>query len=206
MKQKHITNKVNSLLGSIMALSLALSVSLGTASGQNTNQQPASKVAAQSTDVVLIPPTTGTSGWTNVLSATIKTPNEKDLFITVSLETGLFTQTATPPSSTATATVQVRVLLDGAVVDPPGVVSYGSRIQTLNSLDVIDLSLNTLDAASFSFVAGDVPVAVHTITVQAQVSTSGDGTFAASGAVGKGTLTIETVRLITTPTGVFEIN
>jgi len=37
---------------------------------------------------------------------------------------------------------------------------------------------------------------VHTVSVQARVDTDGTGDFRAFGAVGKGTLTVEEVRLI----------
>ncbi len=207
MKQNHTgSNRRRQILA--WAGILALPLAVVTASAQTT-EIPASKVAAQTSGVVLIPATTGTSDWTNILSANIKVPNEKDLFITASLETGLFTATTNPPDSSAHAQVQVQVLLDDNLV-LPGVVSYGSRVQTLDSSlspgESLDLSQTTLDGASFSFIAGDVPVGVHTIVVQARVSTSGYGAYGATGAVGKGTLTVESVRLITDPFGIFEVN
>ena len=178
-----------------MVLSLALPLAIASGVAQNAVQQPAAKVTAKVSNVTLIPPTTGTGDWVTILCNNIKTAEDKDLFITAALEVGLFTDTTTPPEATARARVQVRVLRDGQPVEP-GVVVYGHRTQTLRSDVPIELQLDTLDAASFSFVDEDVPVGVHQICVQARVDTGGDGTFAASGAVGKGTVTVESVRLI----------
>ncbi len=64
--------------------------------------------------------------------------------------------------------------------------------------EVIDLILATLSAASFDFVAVDVPVGVHTVSLQARITTSTsveNGTATALGFVGKGTLLAESVRL-----------
>jgi len=169
-----------------------------------------------------------------VLSAILKTPQDKDMFISGSLEAGLFTQTQVKSkgnnkdTSTATVSIQVRALLDGEVV-PPGVVTYAACTQTLSatlegaiagcltivtnadgSLSIvldescvtpeeIDLILATLNAASFDFVAVDVPQGVHTLSLQARITTSGsaqNGSFTALGFVGKGTLTVEEVRLV----------
>ena len=191
MKTKLITRNITR---GLLALSLASSLAMGTANGQ-TQQQPSAKVTAKTSSIVLVPETTGTGDWVTVLTNNIKTPNLKDLFITAALEVGLYTRTETPPDSTARASVQVRVLRDGQEVEP-GVIAYGRRIQTLNSTEPIELILDTLEAASFSFVDVDVPVGVHSIVVQARVNTSGAGNFSAFGLVGKGTMTVEEVRLI----------
>jgi len=79
----------------------------------------------------------------------------------------------------------------------------GSLSIVLNPLCVtpeeIGLILDTMDAASFNFVAVDVPQGVHTVSVQAQIDSTGtvqNGTFEARALVGKGTVTVESVRLI----------
>src|ERR1043166_5515320 len=172
------------------------------------NSQPSSKVTAKTANLTLLPETTGTGDWQTLLSNTIKTANQKDLFISASLEVGLFTQTKvssknmTTDTSTATANVQVRVLLDGNVVEP-GQVVYGRRTQTLSATlegaiagcltivtnldgslsivldpncvapETIELILDSMDAASFSFVAVDVPQGVHAVSVQARMDTTG---------------------------------
>ena len=182
-------------IGGILALNLTLPPSVGTGHAQGLGQQPSAKVTAKTSNVVLIGPTANQSDYVTVLCNNIKTANMKDLFITAALEVGLFTRTEVPPEAQAKAGVNVRVLLDGQQVEP-GVVVYGRRIQTLRADQTIELQLESLDAASFSFVAVDVPVGVHQICVQARVETGGAGNFSAEGAVGKGTMTVESVRLI----------
>jgi hypothetical protein len=103
-----------------------------------------------------IPETPYNGSWTPILTQNIKTPNQKDLIIDVSLETGLYTRTlvkskrksATDPdwdTSTAHAKVMVRVGVDGeyATVDPgveqeagvafPRAVTFNEREQTLSA-------------------------------------------------------------------------
>src|SRR5262245_66401432 len=121
------------LIGEMLALSVLLVVTTGQAAGQ-----PSSKVTFQSSDLVLIPETTGTSDWVTVLGNVIKTAQNKDMFISGSLECGLFTQTLArsknmkKDTSTASVSIQVRALVDGEVV-PPGVVTYAARTQTLSA-------------------------------------------------------------------------
>jgi len=227
------------LLGGILALSLVLPIA--TAFGQS---QPSAKVTAKTANLVLLPETSGTGNWQTLLANTIKTPNQKDLFISASFEVGLFTQTLVrsknqqSDSSTARSSVQVRVLVDGTVAEP-GTVVFGRRTQTLTATlegaigdcltlvtnldgsvsiivdpdcvtpEEIELILSTLDAASFGFVAVDVPQGNHTISVQARIETSGisqNGSYSATGAIGKGSLTVESVRLIKDPNVILELD
>ena len=224
---------ISSLTASIIALTL-----VGPA---NAQQQPSAKVTAKTSSLTLVSETTGNNGWQTVLKNTIKTANQKDLFIGASFEVGLFTQTLvssknmTKDTSTADANVQVQVLLDGQPVQPgdkrAGVV-YGRRTQTLSATlegaiagclsivtnldgsqsivldptcvlpETIELILDSMDAASFNFVAVDVPQGIHTITVQARIDVTGSaqtGTWSAFGTVGKGAMTVESVRLIKDP-------
>lgn len=119
----------------LVALSLALLLGASAAQAQS---QPSAKVTAKTANLTLIPETTGTSDWETVLANTIKTANLKDLFIGVSLEVGLFTQTEVRSknqqrdTSTAEAGVQVRVLVDGRIAEP-GAVVFGRRTQTLSA-------------------------------------------------------------------------
>ena len=56
-----------------------------------------------------------------------------------------------------------------------------------------------MDAATFNFVATDVPQGVQTVSVQARVSVSGtvqNGTYKAKALIGKGSMTVESVRMI----------
>ncbi len=116
-----------------------VALSLATVSGYAQTSQPSAKVTAKTANFTLLPSTTGTGGWQTLLSNTIKTSNQKDLFIGASFEVGLYTQTLvssknmTKDTSTADARVQVRVLLDGTRVVEPGNVVYGRRKQTLSA-------------------------------------------------------------------------
>ena len=235
--------KVNNpkLIVGMVALSLALPLAFTTGHAQS---QPSAKVTAKTTQLTLLPETAGTGGWQTVLANTIKTSNQKDLFISASFEVGLFTQTKVTSknmvsdTSTATANVQVRVLLDGTRIVEPGQVVYGRRTQTLSATlegaiagcltnvlnadgstsivvdtncvtaETIELILDSMDAASFSFVAVDVPQGVHTVSVQARIDTTGSaqtGSWLALGTVGKGTVTVESVRLIKDPNVVLDV-
>src|ERR1043165_9370288 len=123
--------KLNQTVVGLLAVSLALPLAVTTGNAQS---QPSAKVTAKTANLTLLPKTSGTGDWQTLLSNTIKTPNQKDLFISASFEVGLFTQTKvssknmTTDTSTAQANVQVRVLLDGHVVEP-GQVVYGRRTQ-----------------------------------------------------------------------------
>ncbi|HMF88773.1 MAG TPA: hypothetical protein VK575_11905 [Gemmatimonadaceae bacterium] len=226
-------------MSGILALSLVLP--MATANGQS---QPSSKVTAKTASLVLLPETTGTGDWQTLLANTIKTPNQKDLFIGASFEVGIYTRTLVKTrnlvsdTSIAKGNVEVRVLLDGNVVEP-GTVVFGRRSQTLTATlegaigdclslvtnldgsvsivvdplcvtpEEIELILSTMDAATFNFVAVDVPQGIHTISVQARVDTEGSaqqGSFAATGTIGKGTLTVESVRLIKDPNVILQVD
>ena len=95
-------------------------------------------MTAKTANLTLLPSTTGTGDWQTLLANTIKTSNQKDLFVSASFEVGLYTDTSVSSknmvrdTSTANAGVQVRVLLDGQEVEP-GKVVYGRRIQTLSA-------------------------------------------------------------------------
>jgi len=223
---------------------MVFTIGLLVSNGYAQNSQPSSKVTAKTADLTLLPKTNGTGGWQTVLANTIKTANQKDLFINASFEVGLFTQTLSSSknnqsdTSTATANVQVQVLLDGKVVQP-GQVVFGRRTQTLTATlegaiagclslvtnadgsvsivvdqtcvtpETIELILDSMDASSFSFVAVDVPQGVHTVSVQARIDTTGSaqtGSWSAFGTVGKGTVTVESVRLIKDPNVVLEVD
>ena len=220
-------------------MSLALPLTAVTALAAES--QPSAKVTAKTSRLTLVPPTTTTGGWTDVLTNTIKTSNQKDLIVGASFEIGLYTKTIVKSknmvedTSVARGTVQVRVLVDGGVIEP-GAVVFGRRSQTLSATlegqiggalsvdpttgsivvdpalvnaETIELILRTLDAASFNFVALDVPQGVHTITVQARINTGGsaqEGEFEARALVGKGSMTVESVRLIKDANVVLEVN
>jgi len=225
--------KNSKLIVGMLALSLALPLALTTGQAQSG---PSAKVTAKTSNVNLINATTGTNDWATIsgFGNTIKTANQKDLFIGVSLEVGLYTQTLVKSknmvsdTSTAHSSVEIQVLVDGKAAEPGSVV-YGRRIQTLTatlegaiascltivtnangSLSIvldpacvtpeeIELILDTMDAATFNFVAVDVPQGLHDISVQARIIAGTEvqtGSASATATVAKGTLTVESVRLI----------
>lgn len=85
----------------------------------------------------------GDTGWETLFTQTIKTPQDKDLFIDVSLECGLTTDTTVMSkklaraTATAEAIVEVRVLVDGVAVPVNGNtpadtdITFARREQTL---------------------------------------------------------------------------
>jgi hypothetical protein len=134
----------------------------------------------------------------------------------------------TSDTSLARGIIQVRVLVDGVQAEP-GPVVYARRSQQLSATlegaissclqivtnadgtqsivlnpdcvtaEAIELILETMDAASFNFVAPNVAVGTHTISVQARIDTTGSaeqGSYEATATVGKGSMTVESVRLI----------
>src|SRR6266540_4739693 len=105
-ESENMKTTMNHLISGLAVLSVALPLAMGTADAQN---QPSSKVTAKTANLTLLPKTTGTGDWQTLLSNTIKTSNQKDLFINASFEVGLFKQTKasskkmTTETSTATA-------------------------------------------------------------------------------------------------------
>jgi len=135
--------------------------------------------------------------------------NNHDLLITAAFEVGLYTQTTVSSknmvtdTSTATASVKVRALVDG-VEAAPGEVVYGKRTQQLTATlegaiagclsivtngagglqivldtncvlpEVVGLIQDTVSANSFMFGALNMSSGFHHIQIQAQISALGD--------------------------------
>jgi hypothetical protein len=187
---------------------------------------PSTKAAAFYGDIAILNSTD--LAWTSIMNTQIKTSNQKSLFINPSLECGLYTSTTVrskngvKDTSSATATIQMQVLVDG-VASSPGVVIYCSRTQTLSATlggilqsctdtngdgtitasecmmtdEEISLVLSTMNAASFNFGA-NVGVGVHDIEVQAKISTSTSfqtGSAEAMATIGKGSVVVTEQRL-----------
>ena len=156
----------------LIALAVVLVVALGAGAVWASNGIRASKATAKVSELTLLewkpdePSEAGPGGltessanytgdWTIILTQNIKTPNQKDLIIDVSLETGLYTRTHVKSkrnyegdpdwdSSTAHAKVMVRVGVDGeyaalglnveeAGVAFPRAVTFNEREQTLSA-------------------------------------------------------------------------
>ena len=198
---------------------------------------PSSKFAAQVSSVALVPETANLA-WQKVLETQIKTPNKKDLLIGASFETGLYTRTlvkssgGTLDTSSATAGITIKVVIDGVTVVNPGEVIYDKRAQTLSvklggilescedlsgdgiidiltectfSDEEIDFILRTMGAHHFNFVAANLEPGDHKVEVFAKIeslTSSIAGLAEAMALVGKGSLTVEEVRATNAPDGI----
>jgi hypothetical protein len=168
-----------------------------------TSFAQSAKVTANVGDIKAI---TSLNTWTPIMINTIKTANMKDLFIDVSLETGLTTNTKVMSKllirdiAEANALVKVRVYVDQYLA-LPGEVIFDRRKQALiaefagdltNCIDqdghviitedcvlpeMLALILDTMAAHSFNFIATDVPQGLHTIKVEALIDYDNDAQF-----------------------------
>jgi len=213
-----------------MALGVNTALAAGMASSKATAaiNTVATCENSQATSLSPCSNTDGSGNWIDVMSANLKTSNVADLFVDVSMVTGLYTQTkskssGTESTSVASGTVAVRVLLDGtpglAFPDSSGDgVIFDQRIQTLSTLlqgfvescsptcsvtapEEVELILDTTAAHSFNFILLNVGTGVHTIKVQAKLSTDTTGTdpgnvSVANAVFGLGSMTVDSVRLV----------
>ena len=134
---------------------------------------PSAKATAQIGDLSIIEvsgyggsgiPGIGDTGWETLFTQTIKTPQDKDLFIDVSLECGLTTDTTvmskklTRAIATAEAIVEVQVLVDGVAVAVNGTgdtdITFARREQSLIAEFAGDFS----NCMTSDLVTGDVTV------------------------------------------------
>jgi len=204
---------------------------------------PASKAATEVAELILIPYGPGVSGdsttagpWVDILTTQLKTSQQKDLFMGVSLVTGLYTETlvrsknGVEDTSSATAGIEVRVLVDkgtaGERTAYPGIVDYDKRKQEMAAKfggiiysctdanadgtivfptecviteEELKLVLETLGSHHFNFVLDDLGSGVHKVQVQARINLASSvqaGGAKANALVGKGSLTVEEVRLV----------
>ena len=143
-------------------------------------------------------------GWAKVLSTDLKNSGSpKDLFIGLSFETMLYTETVVKSkggdksTSTASAEINMKVYVDGQLAIP-GEVTFDKREQTLwaelggimecSDLDLdgiasfdectyteeeIGLILDTRAAHSFNFIANNIGSGSHTIEAYAQLVADG---------------------------------
>lgn len=109
----------------ILAITLIICFTL--ALGFTTaNAEPSAKVTAVAGELMQV---NAGAGWTTVMKNTIKTANAKDLFINVSAEIGLTTNTKVASSllrkaiSEAEALVKMRVIIDADANSPDGTVA-----------------------------------------------------------------------------------
>ena len=185
-------------------------------------QQPAAKAASASSDVNQFVFSTGNSGpnppFVDVLSTSIKPPGGKDLWITFSAQTGVFTTSVNNdiPAAPSTLTsenvaIQLQVLVDGIPVavappNPLAAITFDNLIRvttrfTPGQIDLLTLLVDEGGAHSFTWIAENVGVGVHIITVQARFLFNnvrfplGDTFSSIAALLGPKTLTVEQVQL-----------
>lgn len=174
--------------------------------------QPASKAVATVSSDLQLAAVVGEPGdpgfevgpWTTLLSTTMRPADGKDLFITASMQTGLFQFSLADPYAPSlrltTEGLRVRVLVDGNPVSP-GAVTWDRDLNfalLAANISVLDLRLRS-GVRAFTFVAPNVGPGVHTIEVQGRfvlASVHAGPAGSLNGAyVGQRTLTVESVRL-----------
>jgi len=215
-----------------LAILLLLSLGVGGAFASDQNPNASAKATAQITELTVVswsgldpigPPFTHLYG-EMILEQTIKTANKKDLFIDVSLQSALFTDTVVRSkkmerdTSTAGAAVWVVVVIDDEEMAFPGVVAWNARVQKLTAVlqgeiesvtedgvpvigdpEEIGLFIGTLSVNSFNFIIPDVSSGMHNIKVYAAVGTLADyelGDANAVAVIGLGSVVIEEVRMV----------
>ena len=205
----------NKIITSIVVLAVLLAAFAIVSSGQNDQN---TKVAVAGGDTQFVPPgsiAADNANFTNKIIAETNISTTKDLAISFSAESILYTKTGIKgkpnKASEASAT-----LLVWAEVDEkksfPCVVTFAERIQimdgSINDTDWINLSLQTTEANTFNFIALNIDKLdvghphTHHVTIHATVLTDEqmDGSddlneAIAWGAVGKRTLIVEEINI-----------
>lgn len=143
-------NRFLSIGGFAAMIALCLSLGLSYLPLSKTGAQsgtPSAKAAVQAGNIAVVKGQLGAgpaqTGWQNVLATTIRTSQQKDLVMTAALEVGLYTRTlarsknGTPDTSSASAGVEVRVIVDEGTnlerIAAPGDVVFGRRLQELTA-------------------------------------------------------------------------
>jgi hypothetical protein len=190
----------------------------------------AEKVAAASSIAVDFGPVAGNAfnsssvvatPFQDVLVTQIKPAGGKDLFVTVSMETGIFAQSQLFEQGVFGLSLadrdthlQVRVLVDCAdCAQPfagraaePGIVNFDNLFRVVEhgttAFDFINELSVQLGVRSFTFIARDVGVGVHAIRVQARfvagsnsLGFNGFAFSAIQARIGTRTVTVEQVKL-----------
>ncbi len=181
-----------------------IAIALLLASGVAMAQTKSSKATAQAGAISILTDSEsgGVDGYTTILSGGIHTSQQKDLFLGVSLECGLYTRTLSKSkggnkdTSFAEAAVRVKVLIDGCLSVVDGIVILDEECLLPEEIELV---LDTMNANTFNFLHPDAGVGSHVIEVQAMIDLGTDyeaGDVEARATLGKGSLTVEEVRLI----------
>lgn len=196
----HLTSKylwTAVIVGSYLLLSSTVAFAQTSTNGSakaaaqiNTMTGCRQTTAAGAIPPVLGPCTTpsGDSAWLDLMTQQVKTSNSQDLFVNVSLLTGLFTETqvkgstagttTTGSSAVASGTVAVRVLLDG-VVSGSGVYPAAPNVNGQSVGVIFDQRIQTLNATIGGVFTG-CTVLPCTVTTSEQITLILDTTSAHS--------------------------
>lgn len=127
------------LISFLLAILVVSIIAATGAIAQDENPNASAKATAECGEIVVLETAEATEPeFTTILVNTIKTPNQKDLVIDVSLQCGLYTQTLVKSkggikdTSTAVGTITVQVLVDGEPAYP-GEVVFSRRSQQLSA-------------------------------------------------------------------------
>jgi len=159
-----------------------------------------------------------------IAEQTIKTANNKDLFIDLSLQTGCYTftqvksQGKVKDTSLGDCRIWVWITVDGIFgerVYPGWPIVFDSRTQvlsaelqgvitgtdpiTIGEPEVIELFIGTMSCHSFNFIVEDLDPGMHTIRVYVWATSMAlgqEGSAKAIAAVGLGSATVEEVRMV----------
>lgn len=193
----------------IVVLAIALAYSSLPLSSSEADTLPSSKAAVQTGDINVVRHRLGEGNtvtpWIDVLETNLRTSQQKDLLIDVSAEIGLLTRTLArsrngdADGASATAGVQMRVVIDGGTADEriaePGNVVFGRRTQVLTAIfqgliegcltvdedgnviideecvepEELELILRTMNANAFTFALDDLGSGIHNVKVQARI-------------------------------------
>jgi len=206
---KEISNMRNRKHHSRNCLWIIAALALAPLSMYADSTNASAKVTIQTSYLNAIGPVTNTpSDWHTVLEQNLKMANNHDLLINAGFEVGLYTSTTVSSklmvtdTSTATASVKLRVLVDGTAA-APGEVVFSKRTQTLTATlegaidgclsiitnsagnlqivlntncvlpEVIGLIQDTVSANSFLFAVPNLSSGFHNIKIQAKIDFQG---------------------------------
>jgi hypothetical protein len=190
----------------VCTLSLVCGLAAGNLQAQKSQheQKPVSKVAVQFVGTNIVAQTGPDGpGYQDLVSAQVQTVQTNALLVNVGLELTL--QTTSTPGSSEFELLEVEVLVDGNFASPD-VVRFGDQNARQSPGETDSFLLERQNAVSFSFLTGDLTPGLHTILVKAYLVGSGVGGGAHTGSVGKGTMTVETVHVITDPSDIPTLN
>ncbi len=135
-------------LVAVIALCLSVGISYLPLSGIGAQSgTPSAKSTVQMGNISVMDARLGAasskSNWQTIMSGAMKTSEQKDMVMTASMEVGLYTRTlvrsknGTPDTSSASAGVEVRVVVDAGTPNEriayPGDVVFGRRTQELTA-------------------------------------------------------------------------